>query len=156
MNEQSPGELKPLTTFEKIKVGVKSFVKSAADYIPSGLLYTGLMMGGSMAITALTGFDILGIMPGGSIDLGAVAFKSIGTLALSSAVTGAIGAYKGVSAASEQRNAEIEWQQRGAEVSPRARGLQRQQSSGMGTSVNTQRGLPQQQQNNGRAAPGFL
>jgi hypothetical protein len=153
---QDPNELKPLSMFEKIKVGVKGFIKSAVDYIPSGLLYTGLMMGGSMAITALTGFDIAGIMPGGSLDVGALAMKSIGTIVLSSTVTGAIGAYKGVSSANEQRSAEMEWQRRGVEVSPRVRGQQRQQSSGMTSPVvATQRGLPQQQTNGQRTAPGF-
>jgi hypothetical protein len=155
---QNPDEVKPLSLMEKISVGVKSFVKSAVEYVPSGLLYSGLMIGGSLALSYMTGgaWDILGLMSGGSISMSALAIKGLGTVALGSAVTGAIGAYKGVSQASEQRNAEVEWQQRGVEISPRARGLQRQQGAGFGTGMATpQRGLPSQQQSGQRIAPGF-
>lgn len=161
MNPQQPQEpLKPLSTMEKIGVGIKSFVKSAISYIPSGLLYAGLMVGGSLAITALTGgigtggYELLpGLIENGGITMAGVAQKVVGTMVLGSVITGGIGAYKGVTGASEQRNAELEWQQRGVQVSPRARGLQRQHDGGMQT---PQHGLvrgPQHQ--HGHNAPGI-
>ncbi len=154
-------ELKPLTLWEKIKAGASGFFKTAKDYIPSGLLYTGLAIGGSLAVTAISTsmgmpIDILGLMgAGGGVSLSALAIKGIGTMALGTAVSGLIGGFKGASAASDQRNAEIEWQQRGVAVSPRARGQQRQQDSGFGQGPAQQRGLPSQQQSTGRVAPGF-
>lgn len=162
MNPPQNEPLKPLSLMQKAVIGVKSFVKSAISYIPSGLLYAGLMVGGSIAITALTGgigapgaTDILGLISDGSISMGKVVAKAVGTVALGSVVTGSIGAWKGISAASEQRHAEMEWQQRGVQISPRARGQQRMQSAGYADMPQQQRGLPQQKQTGQHVAPGY-
>lgn len=152
-------QAKPLSLMEKAFVGVKSFVKSSLEYVPSGLLFTGLFMAGSMALSFATGgaTDIAGIMlASGGLDVGAMAMKVIGTLALGSAIAGSIGAYKGISAAGEQRQSEAEWQQRGRSVSPRQLGLQRSQSAGMTEQTMPQRNLPGQQRQTGQhVAPGY-
>lgn len=150
-------QTKPLSLVEKTTIAAKSFVKSAIEYVPSGLMYSALFLGGSLAISALTGgaSDIAGVLAAsGGVNLKALAVKAIGTLALGSAVTGSIGAYQGVSAANEQRESEMEWQQRGQSISPQARGRQRSQATDMGDPA-PQRGLPPQKQAEQHVVPGY-
>lgn len=99
----------PLSLWEKVKIGVTSFVKSALDYIPRGVIMAAIGIG-IVALTAnLTGFGFLSHFA--DMSLGGFLTKvGIGT-AIGTALVGSLGAYQGVKAHTQYREKEIETQE---------------------------------------------
>ncbi len=109
MSDNHNQPAKPLSLWEKIKTGAVGFVKSAISYLPSGLMFAGLIMGGSALLGVATGkeaFDILHVAKafhdGG---VGAIATKMALSLALGSTISGGMGAWKSVQHATQEREA---------------------------------------------------
>lgn len=94
-----------LPTWEKIKAGIKGFVKTAIAYLPRGLAFLGLLYGGSALLGSAMG--------GGSWDFLGVSALSGGDLAgriglgllFGGVISGGMGAYEHINAASTAHQA---------------------------------------------------
>ena len=120
---------KPLTFFEKVGVGIKSFGKAVMDYLPKGLLMSGLMLGAATVVANMGGWDIFGM--GGIDAFGFV--KRLGlAIGIGSLITGGMAAYQGVKAHTAYRDKEIEIQEAMlAREHARSRGKSRESSDDM-------------------------
>lgn len=87
MSDDAP---KP-TLWQRIKGGVKGFVTNAISYIPKGIIFTGIIMGGMYALEATTGIG-LGLVGMKAPDLIA---RGLMHLTVGSMISGAIGAGMG-------------------------------------------------------------
>ncbi|MGE0754750.1 MAG: hypothetical protein AB7L92_06280 [Alphaproteobacteria bacterium] len=126
VENNQPGMKKPLTLWEKAKIGVTSFVKTAMDYIPKGIVIGAAATGALMLIGNLTGMSWLeGVA---NLDLGGFVTRVATTVAIVTGLVGAIGAYQGIKAHTDYRNMEIEQQQQ-AIVRDRERARSRQQGN---------------------------
>jgi hypothetical protein len=137
-------ELKhPLSLWEKIKIGVGSFFKGAASYIPRALIMTPLMLGGMVLLINATGWTgPFGMLEGlANLDLAGFATKAAIGIGLGSALIGGFSAYQGVVANTEFRNKEIELQEH-ALARAHSQQRQRQQFQAYTGGYVPQRGLP--------------
>lgn len=99
MND-TPELVKPLSLWDKIKTGAKSFGKAALHYLPKGLLFVGLIFGASALLEHATGLGLLGVTE--SLKSSAIVSKVLISLAIGSTISGGIGAYKGITEATAQ------------------------------------------------------
>lgn len=86
MNTEQP-EKKSL--WQRAKTAVKGFVKHAVGYIPSGLMITGAIFGGSALLESATGMNLLGITQASAPDLIGMGLKH---MALGCVISGVMGA----------------------------------------------------------------
>jgi len=104
MSEETPPPAPPLTTWEKVKTGVTNFAKAAIDYLPRGLLMAGLTFGGSYLLGM---YPIAGIgdFMGTATALGnnQLLTKLGGILLMGSVLSGGVGAYTAIQAATNER-----------------------------------------------------
>ena len=93
---------KPLTLFEKVKIGFKGAIKSAIDYVPKGVLFSALLMGGGLALGAMTGINPVGVTSWSQVPM------RLGlSLLLGGAISGGFGAVQAVGQASRERDEEL-------------------------------------------------
>lgn len=97
--------VQPLSLWDKIKAGAKSFVKSAVHYLPRGILFVSAIFAGSALLENLTGLGLLHI--NSALESGAIVGQFITSLAIGSMITGGIEAYKGVSQAVKENKAQL-------------------------------------------------
>lgn len=116
------GMVHPLSLWDKVKTGVKSFFKGVGHYLPRGILFVGALFGVSalLGATVSPGWDLLHVAKAWESGAGALAGKFLTSLAIGSAITGGIDAYKGVSHAVQENNAQLQAQ---AALLERQRGL---------------------------------
>ena len=108
-------ELKhPLSLWEKIKIGVGSFVRSVAHYIPRALIMTLLMFGGLALLVSTTGCTgPWGLLEGlANLNVAGFIGKVAIGIGLGSAMVGGFSAYQSITANNEFRNKEIELQEK--------------------------------------------
>ncbi|MFO0388412.1 MAG: hypothetical protein ACK502_01640 [Alphaproteobacteria bacterium] len=98
----------PLSLLEKIGVGIKSFGKAVIDYLPRGILISGLMLGASAVMGNMGGWDLFGTAELGAGDF--IKRMAIG-VGIGSLITGGVAAYQGVKAHTQFRDKEIEMQE---------------------------------------------
>lgn len=146
--------LKPLTTWEKIKIGAKGFGKSVMEYLPKGLLFSGMAMAGSAALGAISGnpsWDIFHVVS----NPGMIPVRMGLSLGIGGLISGGVGAWEAVKTANREREDAmiVEGEQLRRE---RARGPERQRDTGFSMSgmPPTQAGLPRATPVN-QPAPGF-
>lgn len=134
----------PLTLLEKIGVGIKSFGKAVIDYLPRGILFSGLMLGASAVMGNMGGWDIFGMK---DVGFGGFIQRMALGVGLGSLITGGMAAYQGVKAHTQFRDKEIELQEAMlAREHARSRGLQRETGDDM--PVVASGGLPPHVRNN--------
>lgn len=112
----------PLGLWGKIKAGVKGFVKSALHYLPRGLLIAGAMLGAStLLVEAFPALDSF-FHTSSLHTVGDVAHRIGLTMLIGGAISGGVGAWKGVSAAKKENEAALAAQadllQRGRSIGP--------------------------------------
>src|SRR4051812_21075408 len=94
----------PLTTWQKLKAGVKGFAKSVVHYLPRGLLIGGAILGGSLLI----GHGVDSFMHVSAANF----LPRLGfTVLVGSLLSGGVGAWQEVRSETRQRNAEVQAQQ---------------------------------------------
>ncbi len=104
---QPPEVKKPLGFFGKLAAGIKGFIKTAADYLPRGLVFDALFIGGLAVAATQFGFDPLGFVQEGSLNWAKMATKAVLSLSLGAAISGSVGAYREIKHASQTRNTEL-------------------------------------------------
>ncbi|MDE3016390.1 MAG: hypothetical protein KGI29_05660 [Pseudomonadota bacterium] len=102
----TPPAAPALSTWEKIKAGVKGFVKTTIDYLPRGLMFLGLLYGGSALLGSFTGGggDLLGVA--NAYNAGDLAGRIGFGLLLGGLISGGIGAYESVREAEASHQAQ--------------------------------------------------
>lgn len=108
-NETIPVELKkPLSGWEKFKVGVKGFFKTAIDYLPRGILFAAMFFGASALLGSIGLWDPLGALAEGGTFHMAHAAHVIGKSALLGVlISGGVGAWQTIVMENTQRETEI-------------------------------------------------
>lgn len=146
MRQSAPTDIKgPMSTWEKIKSGVKGFVKTTLHYLPRGIAFSAILMGGSALLGHAVGWDPLHMLSDATTtDTVTHIAKRLGmTLLLGSAISGGVGAWQEIQHDAKQRDEEIEAQ---SEQLKRGRGQtpQRQQmrSENPPMEIETPKGLP--------------
>ncbi len=133
----------PLTFLEKVGAGIKSFGKAVIDYLPRGILISGLLLGASAVMGNLGGWDLLGTAELGAGDF--IKRMAIG-VGIGSVITGGVAAYQGVKAETQFRDKEIELQNRMLREHSRERGKSRETGGDM--EIVSGGGLPANVRNN--------
>lgn len=141
------GPVKPLTFMEKVRAGFKGFVKSAIDYIPKGILFSALLMGGGLALGAMTGVNPVGVTSWSQVPM------RLGlSLLLGGVISGGFGAVQAVGEANRQRDDDLTTQ---AVMERRRERLpERAQERGYDSGYTPPDGLPPVQRS-ARGAPTF-
>jgi hypothetical protein len=99
---------KPLGFFGKLAAGIKGFVKTAVDYLPRGILFDAVFIGGLALVATQFGFDPLGIVAqGGGLNWGSIAKKALFSLSLGATISGGVGAYREIKHQTQSRNVEM-------------------------------------------------
>lgn len=121
-NPQEPA--KPLSLFEKIKAGATGFAKSVVSYLPRGLIFAGIILGGSALLeTAFPGvgfLNVTGMVAKGGI--GALASRVGMTLLIGGTISGGMGAWQSIKGATEARES-LRAEQAGILARHRSQGL---------------------------------
>ena len=123
----------PLTLWEKTKIGVGSFFKSVANYVPHALIMTPIFLGGMMLLANATG-GLGGLLTGLTeiSSVGGFITKALIGIGVGSLIVGGMAAYQGIKANTQFREKEIEMQQAMlAREHARTRGMQRETGDDM-------------------------
>ncbi len=138
-------ELKqPLSFFEKVGVGLKSFGKAVIDYLPRGILISGALLGASAILGGMGGWDLFGTAGLGAGDF--IKRMAIG-VGIGSLITGGVAAYQGVKAETQFRDKQIEMQETML-AREHARSHSQQRQTGDDMPIASGGGLPAHVRNN--------
>lgn len=136
------GQKSPLSPWEKIKTGTKSFVKAVVDYVPRGILLSAAFVGSAVLMANITGWDPLAMGHGGMTWMKFLE-RTLAVVGLSSIINGSIGAYQGVKAESAHRSQEIELQKRALlKEKSRARNQEQEKAQQTYEEITVQHDLP--------------
>lgn len=135
---------KPLSTWEKVKTGTVSFVKSGLHYIPRGLVLSAVTLGAGAVIANMGGWDILNTK---SLESVGDVVRRVGMIAgIGTLITGSVGAFRGITEANKQRGEEIRQQELALQrEQERARGQERELTGGEQPEIVLPQGIPQAQ-----------